>query len=115
MHELGIAAAVLDAVRAELRRLDAARPTKVGVRVGELAGVDPDALRFSFDSLVSGSDLDPLELEVESVPRRQRCAGCDHAFVVVDYDLFCPECGALATECVSGTELELAYLEVEQP
>ncbi len=114
MHELGIAAAVLDAVRTELQRLDGAKPKKVGIRVGELAGVDPDALRFSFDALVGGSDLDPLALEIESVPRRQRCDSCGSSFVVVEYDLFCPSCGELATECVSGTELELAYLEVEE-
>ena len=35
-------------------------------------------------------------------------------FDVQDYDLHCPECGQATSLCVSGDELELAYLEVEE-
>ena len=48
MHELSIANAILDAVRKERERLNGARVIKVGVRIGELAGVDPEALSFGF-------------------------------------------------------------------
>ena len=44
MHEMGIANSVLEAVRAERLRFPASHISKVGVRIGELAGVDPDAL-----------------------------------------------------------------------
>lgn len=37
MHEMGIASAVLEAVRAETRRLPDGHICKVGVRIGELA------------------------------------------------------------------------------
>ena len=112
MHEMGIANAVLDAVRTEALRLNGRHPSKVGVRIGELAAVDPEALHFCFDALVRGTDLEPLELDIEFCPRRHRCPQCNEVFAVLDYAMECPHCGSLRTEFVSGDELELAYLEV---
>ena len=115
MHELSIASSILETVRAEKERRSGARVLKVGVRVGELAGVDPNALSFCFDSLVDGTDLAPLALEIEPRPRRHRCLRCALTFQVVDYEVSCPVCGVNETQLVSGDELELAYLEVEEP
>jgi len=114
MHELSIANSILEAVRKERERLNGARVTKVGVRIGELAGVDPDALSFGFEALVKDTDLDPLLLAVESVPRRHKCSRCECAFTVVEYKVDCPACGSTDTRCIGGDELELAYLEVEE-
>jgi hydrogenase nickel incorporation protein HypA/HybF len=65
MHEIGIANSILDAVRNEAKSHAPARPSKVGVKIGEMAGVDPDSLAFCFEALVKGSDLEPLELEIQ--------------------------------------------------
>ena len=105
MHELSIANSVVDAARAEIEKRPGARLLKVGLRVGELAGVDPDALTFSFQALVKGTELEPATLEIEARPRRHRCRECALEFVVRDYDTLCPDCGAARTECISGTEL----------
>jgi len=82
MHELGIANSVLEAVRAEADNHPGAVPVKVAVRVGELAGINPDALAFSFQALTSGTEWERLALEVETT---------------------------------GGDELQLAYLELEEP
>jgi hydrogenase nickel incorporation protein HypA/HybF len=113
MHELAIANSILEAARAEAVRRPGARLLRVGVRVGELSGVEPEALSFSFEALVSGSDLEPLALEIETCPRRQRCPECGRVFRVVDYEVACPDCGAADTRCISGDELEMVYLELE--
>jgi hydrogenase nickel incorporation protein HypA/HybF len=115
MHELSIANAILDAVREERARLNGARVIKVGVRVGALAGVDPEALSFGFEVMVKDTDLEPLTLEIESTSRRQECSHCGHVFTVVDYQVNCPACGSTETCCIGGAELELAYLEVGEP
>jgi hydrogenase nickel incorporation protein HypA/HybF len=114
MHEVGIANAVLEAVRAEAARYPGARPKKVGVRVGELAAVDPSALRFCFETLVRETELESVQLEIQSCRRRQRCSDCGEEFDVNDYDFQCPRCQGMRTECIGGDELELAYLEVEE-
>lgn len=113
MHEMSIANSVLEAVRAEARRFPDARICKVGLRIGELAGVDPEALSFCFDALVRGTDLEPLVLAIEYVPRRHKCAACGRSFPVTAEGAPCPHCGGADCRFISGDELELAYLEVE--
>jgi len=82
--------------------------------IGEVAAVDQDAFRFCFEAMTRDTDLESLELEIEFCPRRHRCTVCAQEFVVRDYDVRCPQCASFATACISGDELELAYLEVEE-
>ena len=62
---MGIAASILEAVEKELVRYPGYRAAKIGVRIGEYAGVDSESLRFCFDAIVKGSALAPLELGIE--------------------------------------------------
>ena len=111
---MGIANSVLEAVRTEMGLHPGTYPCKVGVRIGEMAAIDQDALRFCFEAIVLETDLESIELAIEFCPRRHRCQTCGHDFVVRDYDSRCPQCASLETRCISGDELELAYLEVEE-
>ena len=116
MHEFGIAQSIVDAVRVESSRLQPGnRVTKVGLRIGDLSGVDVEALRFSFEAIVSGGELDPLGLDVEQLPHRRTCRICANTFEVdiSDFDASCPGCGDSNTEFVSGDELDIVYLEVD--
>ena len=113
MHEMGIAYSVLAAVRTEAKRRPGQTPCKVGVRIGELAALDPEALRFCFEAITRDTELQSLELEIEICPFRFRCLACGHEFVVQNYDSQCPQCADMKTECIGGQELDLAYLEVE--
>jgi hydrogenase nickel incorporation protein HypA/HybF len=72
-------------------------------------------LSFCFESLVKGTAFGPVGLDIETRPRQQRCPRCARTFAVVGYALACPDCGEVSTECVGGDELELAYLEVDEP
>ena len=114
MHELSIADAILDAVRSEAEKHPGAHVTKVAVRIGALSGVEPEALSFGFSALVQGTDLEPLALVIESVPRRQRCPDCDFTFEVADESLACPRCERIETQFAGGDELNMAYLEIEE-
>ena len=48
MHEMSIATSILTAVTTEAARYPGSRARRVGVRIGELAGIDPESLRFCF-------------------------------------------------------------------
>jgi hydrogenase nickel incorporation protein HypA/HybF len=115
MHELTLASSVLAAIQAEAAKRPGARLRQVGLRVGELAGVDPEALQFAFEVLVQGTELEPLAIEIETCPRRQRCPQCGREFVVTDSSLACPGCGQPRTDLCGGDELDLVYLEVDEP
>ncbi|MGH9679769.1 MAG: hydrogenase maturation nickel metallochaperone HypA [Candidatus Acidiferrales bacterium] len=110
---MGIANSVLESVRTEARRFPGRHIAKVGVRIGELAGVDPDAMRFCFEALVQGTELEPLALDVDYRPRRHECLGCGEFFSPGLEDPACPRCRGIDSRFLEGDELELAYLEVE--
>ena len=114
MHEMGIANSVLQAVHNEMRRYPESYPSKVCVRIGEMAAVDQDSLRFCFEAITRETDFEKLQLEIEICSLKYRCRRCESEFVVRDYDVRCPHCAGVETQCISGDELELAYLEVEE-
>ena len=115
LHEMSIAAAVLEALRAEAALRPGARVARAGLRIGELSGVEPESLRFCLETLVSGSDLDPLAFDFELCPWTRRCRACGAAFRVVDWNPACAACGSPDTEAAGGDQMELSYLELEEP
>lgn len=114
MHELSIAMSILEAAQRETARREGAELRKVAVRVGELAGVDPEALRFSFQAITQETDFQKVELELDYIARTNRCADCATEFMVKNGDFVCPRCGSSDTSFLSGDELEIAYLELEE-
>ena len=115
MHEMGIACSVLDAARKESAQRPGSRVLKIGLRIGEWAGVDPESLRFCFDALVRGTETQPPRLEIEFLARQNRCPRCGIVFALERFQIECPRCGAEVTEPFSGDELELAFVELEEP
>jgi hydrogenase nickel incorporation protein HypA/HybF len=107
---MSIAGAVMEAVEAESQKRGGAKVRKIGLKVGELSGVEPESLRFCFEVLAA-----EIELDLQFCPWTNRCGECGRIFPVVDYQLDCPGCGSPRTEPSGGSELELNYLELEEP
>jgi hydrogenase nickel incorporation protein HypA/HybF len=113
VHELGIAQSIFDSVVAEARNHGGGRVSRIGLRIGELSGVNAEALRFSFDITIQGTELAGAALDIEDVPLGFRCAKCAHEFRAVNYETVCPACGSTDTRATQGDELQIAYLEME--
>ncbi|MCA1600052.1 MAG: hydrogenase maturation nickel metallochaperone HypA [Chloroflexi bacterium] len=114
MHELGIAQAIADAVTTRATERQAARVISVRLRIGEAAGVMPDALQGCWEMVASVEPaLAGAALVIESVPHRARCRRCAREFAVVNFVAQCPACGAWDSDVISGTELEIREMEIE--
>ena len=109
MHEMSVALAVVDQVaEAADRAGDVTAVRSVRLQVGELAGVVPDALAFSFELACAGTLLEGAELVTEAVPGRARCTSCTHAWDVgMPPRLTCPACGGTRTDLLAGRELQI--------
>lgn len=114
MHELAIVSSVLDQLDELQKQHEGKRFSKVGLRVGELAGLDVECLRFGFECVVKDTHWESLALEIEKVERRQRCPQCSAEFKAENWATACPECGEAATITIAGEELQIAYIEVEE-
>ncbi|MFA3872973.1 hydrogenase maturation nickel metallochaperone HypA [Streptomyces sp. MMCC 100] len=109
MHELSIAMAVVEQVQEAAAEHGHEAASSVSLRLGELAGVVPDALRFSFELAAAGTVLEGARLYIEQLPGRARCASCDTEWTTgVPPSLWCPECRGCAADLVSGRELQIA-------
>jgi hydrogenase nickel incorporation protein HypA/HybF len=115
MHELSIATAILESVQKEAELREGARMLTVGLRIGELAGVDPDSLTFGWEAITKDTLFEDLKLKIKAVPWLNCCDKCQNTFGVVEYQTKCPVCGNLKTDLVSGDELEITYFEIEEP
>jgi hydrogenase nickel incorporation protein HypA/HybF len=115
MHEMSVALAVVDqVVEAADRAGDVTAVSAVRLRVGELAGVVPDALAFSFELACAGTLLEGAELVTEAVPGRARCTPCAHEWAVgMPPRLTCPSCGGTRTDLLAGRELQIVDVRWE--
>jgi len=113
MHELSIAESILEAVRKELMDRPGARPTRVGLRIGELAAVDVGSLSFCFEAVLRGTEWEGLALDARVCAQRRICKDCGNEFAVIEYNASCPACAGGNTRMISGDELDFDYLEVE--
>jgi hydrogenase nickel incorporation protein HypA/HybF len=112
MHELSLMEALRDQALAAAHADGATRITAIQLRVGELAGVELDALRFAFPVVMAGTIAAGAELRIESEPAECHCAGCDASFPAPDGCCDCPRCGAISRQLLRGRDLRLLTLEV---
>ena len=109
MHELAITEGVVDAVT---ERLPDARITCVRLEIGALSGVVADSVRFCFDLVTEGTNLEGARLEIIETAARCRCLACGRDFEPDGPIALCP-CGSAEVTVLAGQELKIASVQVE--
>jgi hydrogenase nickel incorporation protein HypA/HybF len=113
MHELSIALSIVDGALDELKRHGAARVNAVHMRLGRLAGVDKDALLFSYGLACEETALASSQLVIEDVDVRIFCPVCDKEQQVLSFPVLrCGTCGTITDRVVQGREMEITGMEV---
>jgi len=114
MHELSIAYNIVEIAAGAAREAGVERVGAVFLRLGAMAGVEKEPLRFGYGIAVEGTPLAGSRLEIEDVPLTIFCELCG-AERILDtiQDLRCPVCGTPSMDIRSGKEVEIAYLEVD--
>ena len=113
MHELSLMEALRDQALAAARAEGAERIALIRLRVGELSGVEVEALRFAFPVVMAGTIAAAAELCIEVEAATCHCAVCDAPFTVPDGCCDCPRCGTISRRLLGGRDLRLLALEVE--
>ena len=110
MHEMALAEGVLQVV------LEAAQNQKVRrvrLQVGRLQAVVPESLEFSFQLAASDTPAADAVIELEEIPARLHCRLCG-AMSEIDLPPFnCRHCGASDIEIISGDEMLVDAVELE--
>ncbi len=115
MHELSIAQEILEIVRQNLPAHPVQPLRKVTVRIGEMAGVVPDSLEFCFEAITNKTVFEGARLAIERVPVVLHCTACGADSALENLAFFCPSCGSTGVEMLSGNELQVVDIEVDDP
>ncbi len=113
MHELGIAQSIVEAVLKKMQSEGYRGVSKIGLRIGGLTDIVPDALEFGYEASVRDTPLAATQLVIETIPVQGTCRACSRNFVIEDYLFICPDCGGQDIAMTQGDELEIAYIEID--
>jgi hydrogenase nickel incorporation protein HypA/HybF len=104
---------VIGLVEDERRKQAFGRVRVVRLRVGALAGVEPDALRFCFEAISSGRITEGACLEIDASPGEGWCDACQRRVPLAERFDACPDCGDAPLTVTGGGDLRLVDLEVQ--
>lgn len=112
MHELGIAADLLEIALAEARKHGARRIARVDLLLGGLRGVVPEQLRFLFGHIAGGTIAEGALLEVQDEPVRYECAACGPS-EAMEFVLECPSCKMPWRKVEGGDSLRIVSIDID--
>ncbi len=112
MHELAVCQGLMREVERVAHAAGADRVVAVTVRIGPLAGVEPQLLESAYPLASAGTIADGSKLIVEQAALRVRCERCGGQSQAAVNRLICAHCGHWQVQVLSGEELLLARVEL---
>ena len=113
MHEMGIALQIVEIATNSLPAdLGDARVAAVNLKIGKLAAVVPESLRFCFDVAVKDTPLAGAKLVIDEVPIVANCKDCNTQWTIDEPVFICKTCQSGSLEILSGRELDIESIEV---
>jgi len=113
MHELSVCLSLLEEVKRVARENNAGSVTRIIVRIGPLSGVEPDLLRNAYPIAAAGTVAENADLEIEVAGIVVSCSQCGRESDAAANRLLCAHCGDYRTNLVSGDEMVLQSLELD--
>lgn len=113
MHEMSLAESVLQLVEETASREQAQRVKLVILEIGRLSSVEPDAMRFCFEAVTSGSVAEGAALEIIVIPGEGWCMPCGETVAMEESYGACPRCGSYQVQPTGGTEMRVKEIEIE--
>lgn len=112
MHEVSLMQSTLELAVEQAQRQGATQIHQITLRIGQLSGVDPDAIAFAFDVVTQNTMAEKAQLHIDFLPAICYCAHCQQTFQPSDWVDECPTCHHLSMDLRQGKELQLASMEV---
>ena len=108
MHELAITEGILAAVT---EKLPDRKITLVRLEIGALSGVVADSVRFCFDLVTEGTNLEGANLEIIEPRAACRCRDCGGEFEPDPPIVLC-QCGSSDVAVLTGSDLRILSVQV---
>ncbi|MFH2035227.1 MAG: hydrogenase maturation nickel metallochaperone HypA [Candidatus Zixiibacteriota bacterium] len=110
MHELGIALEIINLVEKGATQKKITLVDEIGLKIGALSGIDPEALRFAIEASTIDTPLAGVKVTIEHIPVRGACRVCRKAIEIEEFVFICPHCGSVDLDINQGEELDIVYI-----
>ncbi|MEN8213200.1 MAG: hydrogenase maturation nickel metallochaperone HypA [Pseudomonadota bacterium] len=114
MHELSICQALVEQLEGIAAQHPGKQVAEVHVGVGPLSGVVPQLLEDAFSVARAGSCASASTLHIHKSGIVVHCPSCGRQSKALPNRLLCSHCGEWRTDLVSGDELLLERVELDE-
>lgn len=112
MHELAIATDIVEIVITSAENAGAERVETIELEIGELSGIELDALDMALKVSVKDTLMDGAEIKVDRVKGEAHCLDCGKDSPVDDLFSVCPHCRSFRMDIVRGKEMKIKSIVV---
>lgn len=112
MHEMSLCENVLQIIEQQATVQKFKKVTKVWLEIGELSGVEIDAMRFCFDAVMQSSIAAKANLEIINIEGQAWCQQCRQNVAIQQRYDECPKCGNVPLQVNNGEQMRIKELEV---
>ncbi len=112
MHEISIAGAIIDAVLDAAKKNEAKKVEEVFLEIGELTALNPEQLKFIFETISAGTAAEGARYNIEIVKPLINCKKCSYNGPIEFFEklhfflpiIKCPKCGEADIDIIAGRE-----------
>jgi hydrogenase nickel incorporation protein HypA/HybF len=112
MHELSICQSLIENIEDAGKQHAFSKVTRVTLEIGQFAGVELEALKFSFDVASRDTLAEGAALTILSLPGQGYCFDCESSVEMPERLAPCPKCGSFRVQATGGDQLKIKDLEV---
>jgi hydrogenase nickel incorporation protein HypA/HybF len=112
MHEISIAGAIIDAVLDTAKKNRAQKVTEIFLEIGELTALNPDQLRFIFETISKGTVAQDARYDIRVIKPLINCKKCSYEGPIEFFEklhfflpvIKCPQCEETEVDIIAGRE-----------
>ncbi len=82
--------------------------------IGTMAGIEYYALDTALEMAVKNTLLEHASIKVNKIQARARCSDCSYEFDISGITDSCPKCNSLFNEILTGSELKIKSIVIEE-
>ena len=115
MHEMGVAMEIIEIAIASIPAdMENVRVERVNLKVGKLAAIVTDSLRFCFDIIAKDTPLKGAKLVIKEIEVVARCNDCHTEWTITEPVFTCINCKSGSIKLLSGRELDIDSIEIAE-
>jgi hydrogenase nickel incorporation protein HypA/HybF len=120
MHEISIAGAIIDAVLDAAKKNNAKKVNEVFLEIGELTALNPEQLKFIFETITHGTVADGARFDIKLIRPLIECKQCSYHGTIEFFEklhfflpvIKCPMCEGIDVDIIAGRECNVKKIKI---